>query len=1121
MQMNLKEFLSSKYSLNSFIQFISNIFYGFEQSFSNETDEDLNESERKHIKSYRYLGSVELEDGKELGFFEFQSKSSNIENKRVGYNAILKKLANEYGLDGAIASFYHPQSDAWRLSFVGFEFDEGKAKVTNLKRYTYVLGENIPIKTAYIQLKNLKYPTFEDLLEAFGVERVTKEFYEKYRSLFEMLNDYLKNGQFNYFDRDEKRLHSFTKKLLGRIVFLYFLQKKGWLGVEKNKQWGEGDKKFLFNALKSKKYSNYFDDFLKKIFFEALNTKRENDYFKLTGNKLPFLNGGLFEKDENDKIEGLYLEDRLFEKIFQTFNEYNFTIIEDSPDDKEVAIDPEMMGRVFENFLEENYRKGKGAFYTPREIVHYMCQQTIIQYLLNYFPDKGKIANFVVKKITDDDYFLKYGKDIEKRLLSIKILDPAIGSGAFPMGMLHEIVTLLIHLDKTKSSKEIAKLKRAIIENSIYGIDIDTSAVEIAKLRFWLSLVVDEDIPTPLPNLYYKIMVGNSLLESILGNDPLAKDNNSLFDDNEKKIEYIQKLLHKFFNTNEQKKKENLKEQIETTINEILEKKLKEQEDIIKSQLKNINIFTGLNKKQQEQIEFAQEKKYIIEHIKKRPTTELFFYKIYFAEVLNNKGFDVVIGNPPYIRQEKIKDLKKRLQLERFYNPISKKIEKYECFTATADIYIYFFEKGYRLLKENALLSFITSNKYTRAKYGEKFRKFILENTQIVEYIDFNGVKVFESATVDTAILSFKKTFSTNNRFIYCDVNKDYKKGESLYEFVSTHGFEYSQEDLNLDSFTFATPKELAIKKRIEEVGVPLKLWNIKIYRGILTGFNEAFIIDTKIKNELIKQDPKSAEIIKPLLRGKDIKKYIYEWANLWLIATFPAKHLNIDEYPAIKKYLQSFGKRLEQSGEKGCRKKTKNKWFETQDQIAYWNEFEKEKIVWQRVTKVPTFCLADKQIYILDSMAFITSKYNRYLLSVLNSKLMYFYIDKITHQYGKTGYLLSNQFVEKLPVPKIKETKRQSFESIVEIILNYKKSSNPKASFFEKVIDVMVYELYFEKELKEKGFGIIDIVEKEISLKLSADELYTKWNDPKHPVKYNIDFIDSVEVVKTVEESL
>ncbi len=1119
--MNLKEFLSSKYSLNSFIQFISNIFYGFEQSFSNETDEDLNESERKHIKSYRYLGSVELEDGKELGFFEFQSKSSNIENKRVGYNAILKKLANEYGLDGAIASFYHPQSDAWRLSFVGFEFDEGKAKVTNLKRYTYVLGENIPIKTAYIQLKNLKYPTFEDLLEAFGVERVTKEFYEKYRSLFEMLNDYLKNGQFNYFDRDEKRLHSFTKKLLGRIVFLYFLQKKGWLGVEKNKQWGEGDKKFLFNALKSKKYSNYFDDFLKKIFFEALNTKRENDYFKLTGNKLPFLNGGLFEKDENDKIEGLYLEDRLFEKIFQTFNEYNFTIIEDSPDDKEVAIDPEMMGRVFENFLEENYRKGKGAFYTPREIVHYMCQQTIIQYLLNYFPDKGKIANFVVKKITDDDYFLKYGKDIEKRLLSIKILDPAIGSGAFPMGMLHEIVTLLIHLDKTKSSKEIAKLKRAIIENSIYGIDIDTSAVEIAKLRFWLSLVVDEDIPTPLPNLYYKIMVGNSLLESILGNDPLAKDNNSLFDDNEKKIEYIQKLLHKFFNTNEQKKKENLKEQIETTINEILEKKLKEQEDIIKSQLKNINIFTGLNKKQQEQIEFAQEKKYIIEHIKKRPTTELFFYKIYFAEVLNNKGFDVVIGNPPYIRQEKIKDLKKRLQLERFYNPISKKIEKYECFTATADIYIYFFEKGYRLLKENALLSFITSNKYTRAKYGEKFRKFILENTQIVEYIDFNGVKVFESATVDTAILSFKKTFSTNNRFIYCDVNKDYKKGESLYEFVSTHGFEYSQEDLNLDSFTFATPKELAIKKRIEEVGVPLKLWNIKIYRGILTGFNEAFIIDTKIKNELIKQDPKSAEIIKPLLRGKDIKKYIYEWANLWLIATFPAKHLNIDEYPAIKKYLQSFGKRLEQSGEKGCRKKTKNKWFETQDQIAYWNEFEKEKIVWQRVTKVPTFCLADKQIYILDSMAFITSKYNRYLLSVLNSKLMYFYIDKITHQYGKTGYLLSNQFVEKLPVPKIKETKRQSFESIVEIILNYKKSSNPKASFFEKVIDVMVYELYFEKELKEKGFGIIDIVEKEISLKLSADELYTKWNDPKHPVKYNIDFIDSVEVVKTVEESL
>lgn len=573
------------------------------------------------------------------------------------------------------------------------------------------------------------------------------------------------------------------------------------------------------------------------------------------------------------------------------------------------------------------------------------------------------------------------------------------------MGMLHETVEVLIHLGNVQDAKEIAKLKRSVIENSIHGVDIDPSAVEVAKLRFWLSMVVDEETPIPLPNLYYKIMVGNSLLETINGFDPLSKDNTTLFDDSEDKIKSIQKLLHDFYKENEHKEKATLKETIENSIDEILEKKLDEQEDIKRSQIENVHLFNGLTDKQVKILEETEKTLDIIKNVKKRPTTELFFYRIYFAEVLDQGGFDVVIGNPPYIRHEKIKELKPRLQKEAFYDPISDKIEKYECFNGTADIYIYFFEKGFKLLKENGVLSFITSNKYTRAKYGQKFRKFVLDNTNIVEYVDFNGVKVFESATVDTSILTYKKSKEQNNSFIYCDIDKNYKKGSDLEKFVNQNDFEYSQNDLSVDGFSFSNPKELLIKKRIEEVGTALKDWDIKINYGIKTGFNEAFIIDSKTKDELIEIDAKSADIIKPLLRGRDIKRYTYEFVDKWLIGTFPALKLNIEDYPAIKEYLKNFGKRLEQSGNKGSRKKTGNKWFETQDQIAYWEEFEKEKIIYPIIVSENIFAYDNNGMYHNDKVFHITGDSIKYLLACLNSKVVYWLILKLCSSLGEKGF--------------------------------------------------------------------------------------------------------------------
>ena len=1281
--MDLKLFLNSNYSSESFESFIKERFYGLDIYDNSHTDEFLSDSEKRSIDSYRFLGKSELDDGKEIGFFEFVSTSTHIENKRVGYNAILKKLASEEILDGAIASFYHPDGTVWRLSFVGFEYDEGKAKVTNLKRFTYVLGE-VPIQTALEQLKSLKYPSLNELKEAFSVERVSKEFFERYKNLYYELSNYLQS-QIAYFG-DEKSLNLFSKKLLGRVVFLYFIQKKGWFGG--NGEWGTGNKKFLSDCFKSCDYENFYFDMLQPIFFEALNEKREDDYFALLDCKMPFLNGGLFSRDEFDKKD-IIIDNSIFEAIFSTFDQYNFTIIEDNPKDSEIAIDPEMLGRVFESLLED--RKDKGAFYTPREIVHYMSRNAIEHYLKseveessyifgvneflaktslsneevlkfyeehpvkfikieNYFekllPYKNLVIDFYIvaklrgmlllsngkreirkkgrpeisteiwHKILNKEYelvavnfgsnkeirlkksykyptILKYIQidekyfslafmpniwgDLElmtifpirykeikrklkkfdkplyeinknnfafdgevyerveelredcrplhaeplhqgaelprqavvqkglstfrnsftlaslsdsnlksllkdkdyynqtinrllnfstisqhklkdmmlKKLKQIKVLDPAIGSGAFPMGVLHELIDLRRHLG---DNTNLAKLKKEIIENSIYGIDIEPSAVEIAKLRFWLSIVVDEDIPTPLPNLFYKIMVGNSLLETVNGFDPLDTQTDSLFGD-KYKIDTLQDKFHAYFKEWDNNKKVEIQKEIDTIIDEVLDSKLEKHQDEINSYLRNADIFS-FDKKATNAIGKAHEDMNLIAKVKQKPTTELFFYKLYFAEVLNSGGFNVIIGNPPYVRQEKIKELKPRL-----------KIENYQSYNGTADLYIYFFEKGFKLLKENGILSYITSNKYTRAKYGKEFRKFVLESTNILEYIDFNGVKIFESATVDTSILSYQKSHKDDNRFLYCDIDKSYKQGEDLKKFIIEKGFAYNQNDLSMDGFSFSSPEELVIKKRIEEVGTPLKEWDIKIYRGVLTGFNEAFIIDGKTKDELIEKDAKSTDIIKPLLRGKDIKRYSYEFADKWLINSHNNPPIDINEYPAIKKHLNIFYPKLLKRGDKGSTPYNLRN-------CAYLKEFEKEKIIYPDIGNLG-FCFDDNKIYFNNTVYFLNTK-SKYILAILNSKIINYYYSFISSTLGSGGNRAFKVFVEQLPIPKIPKAQQKPFEILVDHILFAKeKKLDSEASLFESVIDGMVYDLYFEDEMKMGDCYISDEVSK------------------------------------------
>ncbi|MBN2825483.1 MAG: hypothetical protein JXQ76_09180, partial [Campylobacterales bacterium] len=408
--MNLKSFLNTPFDSGAFEDFIFERFNGFEANERHYDSEGLNESEQKHIDSYRYLGQVELDDGKEIGFFEFRSKSDNIENRRVGYNAIAKKLASDYLLDGAIASFYYPANPSvWRLSLVGFEYNEGKTKVTNLKRYTYVLGVNIPINTPSEQFKSRKYLSYNELLDSFSVEKVSKEFFDEYKALYQKIKFQLE-PQIALFDGEAKNIDLFVKKLLGRIVFIYFLAKKGWLASDE--QWQNGDKGFLSSCF-GKKYGNYSDFYsqiLQPIFFEALNNDRrqQGDIFPLLNCRVPFLNGGLFSKDGFDRLP-IILDNEAFGEIFATFDRFNFTIIEDNPNESEIAIDPEMLGKVFESLLED--RKEKGAFYTPREIVHYMSRKSIESYLQTQLHEHRydfSIEEFLDKTKLDDDAILSY-----------------------------------------------------------------------------------------------------------------------------------------------------------------------------------------------------------------------------------------------------------------------------------------------------------------------------------------------------------------------------------------------------------------------------------------------------------------------------------------------------------------------------------------------------------------------------------------------------------------------------------------------------------------------------------------------------------------------------------------
>lgn len=376
-------------------------------------------------------------------------------------------------------------------------------------------------------------------------------------------------------------------------------------------------------------------------------------------------------------------------------------------------------------------------------------------------------------------------------------------------------------------------------------------------------------------------------------------------------------------------------------------------------------------------------------------------------------------------------------------------------------------------------MSYITSNKYTRAGYGEALREFLLKNVSILDYIDLNGVKVFDSATVDTSILSFEKLKSKNSSFRYLALNNEILKACGYSIDLCKDFKELSQKSLSKENFTFSDESTNSLKAKIECIGTPLKEWQgLNIYRGILTGYNEAFIISTEKRNEILEnckdeaEKERTAKLIRKMLRGRDIKRYSYEWAGLWIIGTFPSLKIDIEQYPALKQYLSQFLPRIEQSGEKGCRKKTSNKWFETQDNIAYYQEFEKEKIVWASVGHIE-HSFIPKDMLLQDTNYFFSTS-NRYLLGILNSKPITHYLADIQTPLGNTGAFRNYKYnIEKLPIPKINSKNQKIADELVnsvdEILKAKEQDKNANTQELENKINSLVYKLYnlTEDEIK------------------------------------------------------
>ncbi|MFA5454235.1 MAG: TaqI-like C-terminal specificity domain-containing protein [Sulfurimonas sp.] len=1120
--MELKQFLQSAFNKQSFIQFISERFYGF----------------ASNLKENEYLGKVKLDDKSEIGFFVFEVKENkDIANSRVGFHKELKTYADEHMLDGAIGAFYHPLQHIWRLSFIRFSYDEThKKETTSQKRFTFLLG-NEKIKTALEQLKNLKYPKISELEKAFSVESVTKEFYKglvkEYNNLLDKYMTYPTQN-----DNDKKE---FAIRLIGRILFIKFLNKKALIPDD------------IFSTCQE-----YYHEKLEPLFFEQLNTQKSERKKEFANDSIPFLNGGLFEPLHLDYYEYsgvsskyinmLKVDDNFFTELYEHLNQFNFTIDENSIEDSDLSIDPEMLGRIFENLLAEinpetsqNARKSTGSYYTPREIVEYMVNSSLLEHIKTKTDMDEEVLKTIIFKNQEPSHDYDKTK-ILSAIFELKILDPACGSGAFPMGLLQKIVKILELIDEdatiwfnlqSKEFKDAHKnrnknyiRKLSIIKNTIYGIDIQPIAIEISKLRFFLSLVVDEDgEPEPLPNLEFKFVCANSLLPKPKNNQLATLEYFMLEGD-------LLNLKNEYFEASGERKKEIKKEYMQT------QKKMFEEEEAT-------NLLSALENKLTDYNPFD-------------PLSVAGFFDSDFMFNIKD-GFDIVIGNPPYIGEKGSKNLFDTLRHLKHYE-------------RKMDIFYFFFHTGLDNLKNGGILSLITTNYYITATGAVKVRNDFKERSTILNLINFNELKIFESALGQHNLITTLQKGKFDKPAHTSIVNaKGYLGTEVLQSIVEgknkdTNYYQIPQEKLFnggniqltiggidnvLDKIKIAS-NELGLLFDINsgvETGADKVTANIvKKYKGKkFYDNNNSFEYDigkgiyilSQQELDALKLQPNEYNLIKRWYKSSDIDKYSYKINNNESLIYIDSK-ININQYPNIYKHLSYF-RHLLNSREQA--NNDENNWFWIRGSKRQFFERKKYIICKYRAYQ-NIFAYSDGDFYSSRDVYYVTYKQKRtnldlkFILAILNSKLIY----KWLYYRGKRkGEMLElyQEPLSKIPIIKdISLDAQNIFILIVDYIIFLKQQEFNQnddlkfakdrlmVSFFERLIDCMVYELYFADELHKENKYFIEPLQKESLIDVQNMDnkleeiraIFEKLNDKNHTIKKNMYFIDSVEVVRIIE---
>ena len=1113
-----------------------------------------NKSESAAIANVWVYGKIQLDDSTEITCYEVLLQPKvRIEQSKVAIQQYVRKLLTAG--QAALINFVAPANkNIWRLTLVAKDSvltDKGvKEKTTNAKRYTFLLGPSETCKTAAERFETLsteKEISFQTLVNAFSVEKLSKAFFDEYTLHYQNFCDYLQESNYRKSvfnitfpfgatkqekDKASKPIRDFVKKLLGRIVFLYFVQKKGWLGANDiNYTDGLGDFiKLLFN--KSGGNDTFYSTWLTVLFFDTLNKERANDDFKMPDGKtvkVPFLNGGLFDKEEFDEhlltFKSTLFHHPDFEDTILTekskgnargfldfLDAFNFTVYEDSPDDHTVAVDPEMLGHIFENLLEDN--KDKGAFYTPKEIVHYMCKESLTEYLCTTLQIKDEVAereavNQLLKNKIVDDVLKPEIADLEKALDNVKICDPAIGSGAFPMGLLQEIFSIkeLIAYETGKEWKP-AETKLNIIQNSIYGVDIEKGAVDIARLRFWLSLVVDEEKPKALPNLDYKIVVGDSLISKFDGEIvEIDWERKSSVGKADEYVKNVQRLLvevadkqKKYFNPNIKNKKKlqaeirNLK--IELLINQLsFNKELYIGKTVQKGGFMPTAADIKHNAERELQIKGFDNLIIKLKTLLKNSdvTFNHFDWKLDFPEVLNpylvngNAGFDIVIGNPPYVSFFSRQAVKVD---EQYLNILKNKSEfiKDKAKKGRYHTVQFFLDREIKLMKSEGILFNIIDISFFEKAFTD-IRGFLLKEIAINEIIA--NLNVFENVASGQLILSFKN-------------HKPSEKHQVKWKNHFDETEVYVLQDLWAKDalYTISIPKSGLINTIETNCKSFISYCDVKV--GVNIG---------GVKDYFMKSDSKYY----PFINGSN-NVQLYE-------IIFPSDKQQKDGLMYF-----DFNKKVE--------KKIWDEGIGTPS-IGETNErFLKPKLV-IRQSDVRLTATFDDEGYHCDYNLFTANKLSssplelKYILSLLNSKLMTYYVLEkgyLNIKPGKTPQIRVTD-VKELP---IRETTNQvPFIRLVDFILFLKQfdltnnTDQLMPTYFEQIIDGMVYELFFPELLKKHNREIIkhlgelpeftDSMSDEQKMKI-CKKVFDRLNDKEHSVRINLFYMNSIPEIAIIE---